>query len=1081
MCEANGTMEHDDGSIGKLARTSQRLNLWLFGLLLLSLALVGISFWAIKRVLQEEQDKIDFHFARLLGDIREHEAFLQRIARQSDEATRRRDQDVVPLQLTLQWREGPVEVYEGREFSFAMPFALATRDHSPAEGDSAGPFTLGIMLANFYSSFWSTSNYPAPQSLVFDLDGATSIAVPALDSSPGRGGLARDTFLEVVERMLGGVREYPPGEQDYQVRWGRADTYHGDGRSLLGYVTVDLPDSLWWEGRQRRHVIAASLLDLNRINDYEQTLARPLFGELSLLAPDGRQLLGPPRDARLADGLSLGTEGMLFKLHSQAHGGWVAVYGISYALFFRNLKWILLSLPALLLVGLAGGWYCLRWYSRRVVGPASVAHRQVVESDAFSRTVIDTAPVALCVLGCEGRQLVIHNQLAAQWLGSEADILDLARGWHMFDGAWHNGEVCMRNDGRYLQASFAATRYHGEDALLCVFRDITAYQQAQGALAEAKRAADSANAAKTLFLASMSHEIRTPLYGVLGTLELLALTDLDVQQRGYLQAIQGSSTTLLQLISDILDVSKIEAGQMLLTQEDFSPLELAEEVMRGFAVGAAAKHLQWYACIDAEVPARLYGDAARLRQVLNNLLSNALKFTDVGRVVLRLKVLGRSGRQVQLQWQVTDTGIGIPEHLQPRLFEPFFQIADGQGGLGGTGLGLAICWRLTQLMGGELRVVSEPGLGSSFSLFLGLPDSSDGSGALADVQLQPGPVYLRSPLRELASCLEAWLQRWGCVVLPGEPPAGSEATAVLLEVFPETLAPCDWRGPRVRVAADAAGQPQYERGVWSVSPLSLRGIAQALALAQNGEVQLPAVAEPPRFGKLGLRVLVAEDNPINQVLLREQLEELGCEVRLASDGKEALLQFEGESFDVLLTDVNMPRCNGYQLTRELRERGVDIPIIGVTANAMREEGERCQAVGMNAWLVKPLSLRLLYDALRGLAAATRAPLAGPGAGSEAPAAPAPEALQVPAHMRELFVETMRNDLQAAEQASAEGDVQALGQALHRMAGALAVVRGQALVRSCRLLEEGLGEGRVQSDDPRVARLLARIGRALGGL
>ena len=1075
-------MEHNEGSIGKLARSSQRLNFWLFGLLALSLGLVGVSFWAIKRVLQEEYDKIDFHFSRLMGDIREHEAFLLRIAQQSDEATRKRDQDVVPLQLSLQWREGPMEVYEGREFSFAMPFTLAARDHAPADGVSTGPFSLGVMLANFYSSVWSTSSYPAPQALLFDLDGTTSIAVPALASSPGRGGLARDTFLEVAARVAAGVRERPPPAHDYQVHWGRADTYHGDSRALLGYVTVDLPDSLWWEGERERQVIAASLLDLDRINDYEQTLLRPLFGQLTLLAPDGRQLMGPPRPAELDDGLSLGSRGMLFKLRSQPHGGWVAVYGVDYTLFFRNLEWLLLSLPALVLTGVGIGLYSVRWYARRVVGPASAAHLRVVESDAFSRTVIDTAPVALCVLGRHGQQLIIHNQLAAQWLGSEADILALARDWRLFDGGWQHGELCIRNDGLYLQAAFAATRYHGEEALLCVFRDITAYHQAQGALAEAKRAADSANAAKTLFLANMSHEIRTPLYGVLGTLELLALTSLDVQQRGYLQAIQGSSTTLLQLISDILDVSKIEAGQMLLTEEDFSPLDLAEEVMRGFAVGAAAKHLQWYACIDAEVPARLHGDAARLRQVLNNLLSNALKFTDVGRVVLRLKVLGRSGQRVRLQWQVTDTGIGIPEHLQPRLFEPFFQVAEGHGSLGGTGLGLAICSRLTQLMGGELRLVSEPGLGSSFSLFLDLPESGEGGSALAEVQLQSGPVYLRGAVRELAGCLEAWLQRWGCLVLPGEPPPGSEATTVLLELFPDALERCDWSGPWVRVLAEAAGQPQFERGAWCVSPLSLRGIARALALAQNGEEQLPAVAEPPRFGKLGLRVLVAEDNPVNQVLLREQLEELGCQVRLAGDGREALRQFEGETFDVLLTDVNMPHCNGYQLTRELRERGLALPIIGVTANAMREEGERCRAVGMNAWLVKPLSLQVLHDTLRALAAPGVAPEATAGAAAGTAQAPqAAAGLQVPAHMLRLFVDTMRQDLESAAQARQAGDAAALCQALHRMAGALAVVRGQALVRSCRLLEEGLGEGRVDCDDPRVARLLARIDEALCSL
>jgi len=314
-------------------------------------------------------------------------------------------------------------------------------------------------------------------------------------------------------------------------------------------------------------------------------------------------------------------------------------------------------------------------------------------------------------------------------------------------------------------------------------------------------------------------------------------------------------------------------------------------------------------------------------------------------------------------------------------------------------------------------------------------------------------------------------------VLPGEPPPGSETTTVLLEVFPDTLEPCDWAGPRVRIVAEAAGQPQFERGAWCASPLSLRGIARALALAQSGEVQLPAVAEPPRFGKLGLRVLVAEDNPVNQVLLREQLEELGCQVRLAGDGREALRQLEEEVFDVLLTDVNMPHLNGYQLTRELRERGLGLPIIGVTANAMREEGERCRAVGMNAWLVKPLSLQVLHDTLRALAASDEAPDAVPDVAQ----APRTAGLQVPAHMLALFVDTMREDLESAARARQAGDAAVLCQALHRMAGALAVVRGQALVRSCRLLEEGLGEGRVDCGDPRVERLLERIDEALCSL
>lgn len=1057
-------MEQDDGSIGKLARVSRRLNLGLVGLLLLSLALVGISFWALQRVLQEERDKIDFHFTRLVGDIREHEAFLLRVARQGDEAARRQGQASLTLQPRLRWHAGSMFVQEGREFPFALPFTLVSHEHRPA-GAAHGPLALGVLLASTYSSFWSTSTYPVPQTLLFDLNGETRVLVPALERSPAlaQGGLARDGFLGVVERVVAQVREQPPAP-GRQVHWGSGDCYRRDGRLLLGYVGVDLPDSLWWAGERQRQVIAASLLDLERVNDYQQTLARPLFDQLTVLAPGARRLLGPPVDPGLHEGLNLGARGLLFMLHSRRLSGWTAVYAIGYPLFFRHREWPLLGLPLLLLVGLGGGCYGLRWYSRQVLDPASAAHRQVVESDVFSRAVIDTAPVALCVLRRGGRQLILHNRLATQWLGSEAEILALARDWRLGEAGRNPCERCLRSGGRYLQAAFAATRYHGEDALLCVFQDITAYRQAQDALAEAKRAADSANAAKTLFLASMSHELRTPLYSVLGTLELLGLTGLDVRQRGYLQNIQGSSAMLLQLISDLLDVSRIEAGQMTLAPVDFSPLELAEEVMRGFAAVAAARHLQLYACIDVQVPARLRGDAMRIRQILDNLLSNALKFTEAGRVTLRLKVLERSGQRARLQWQVSDTGIGIPEALQSHLFDAFFQVEGAGQGKGGVGLGLSICWHLTRLMGGELRVLSEPGLGSSFSLSLELPDDSR-MPAMAEVELQPATVYLRSAVAELARCLEAWLSRWGCQVIPGDPPASGGDAAVLLELLPDALPACHWAGARVQVVATAASQPQFEQGAWRVGLFSLEGIAQALALALRGVSRVPlAPCEVDSPGALGLRVLVAEDNPVNQVLLREQLETLGCRVSLAGDGCEALRLFDASRFDVLLTDVNMPRLNGYELTRELRGRGLDIPIIGVTANAMREEGERCRAAGMNAWLVKPLSLRGLHGALSALAV----PCAVPPA----------ERLVVPEHMRRQFLQTMTCDLQEAERACRQSDPVALRQALHRMAGALAVVRGKALVRSCRLLDAGLEQGDVQVEDLRVAGLLGRIAAAL---
>ncbi|MCT9627676.1 hypothetical protein NOX73_00015 [Pseudomonas aeruginosa] len=414
----------------------------------------------------------------------------------------------------------------------------------------------------------------------------------------------------------------------------RADRYRGQAPELLGIVRIDLPEALWWRDEPNHLIVAASLFDLRRINDFEQLMERPVFDSYSLVSPEGDLLVGETPAEGLGDGLNFTRHGVAIQLRSQPAGGWLAVYRIGYASFFRHAQWLLAGLllvPALVL----GGWLGLRWYARSVVHPAHRAHQQLVESDTFSRTLIQTAPVALVVLSQDGRQLVTCNQLAGQWLGGAAEILALTSRWKLLDAQGQvAGGICVQVGGRYLQAAFAATLYAGTEAVLCVFNDITVHCEAEAALASAKRAADAASQAKTLFLASMSHEIRTPLYGVLGTLELLDLTELNERQRAYLRTIQGASGTLMQLISDVLDVSKIEAGQMALAPVVF-------DLLGSFSASAMAKGLQFYACIDPDVPAQLIGDVARIRQVLANLVSNAVKFTDIGRVVLRLKLLSR--------------------------------------------------------------------------------------------------------------------------------------------------------------------------------------------------------------------------------------------------------------------------------------------------------------------------------------------------------------------------------------------------------------------------------------------------------
>jgi two-component system capsular synthesis sensor histidine kinase RcsC len=1027
-------MPHPNAFLEKLASSSSRLNKSLLVLGALVLLLLGISYVGVMRMIEEQRDTLQFHFARLMENVREQEVFLQDISRKSNEGK------LLPIAMGPPYMQKPLpeegpNIYEGRGLPFSLPYSLKINPQRIAPDQYVKVFTLGTYLAAYYSAFWSASHYQSPQVILINGPDNFDVAVPAAGRLRGAGQMQIGALVEAMTQV--NKRDQNSSQPDFQVHWEPYSSGQDDraAPTLLAYVNISLSRTpLTVEGADTR-VVLGSLLNLSQINNIERLMQWSIYDDFTLITPTGVVLTGALKPGQtLHEDVNFNRDGLVFKLTSPGESHWTAIYVISVQSFLDYALWPLLCLVALVVAMLGCGRAINRWYRTRVILPAQSAHASIAESEAFSRAVIDTAPTGLCVIRRSDHRVLLENQRAQQWHDTRELISLLDQ-----QPPTESGHADLEIDRRHLHVAFVPTRYQGQDAWLCALHDVTRHIEDAAALEDARQAADSANQAKSLFLATMSHEIRTPLYGVLGTLELLGLTPLAPRQQNYLHTIQRSSATLFQLISDVLDVSKIEAGQMTLELQDFCPLELTEDTVRTYSAFARSKGLQLYACIEATLPDRLHGDPLRIRQILNNLLSNAIKFTDNGRVVLRVRVLESVDGRVNVQWQVSDSGVGISQGQQQQLFAPFYQVNDATE-QAGAGLGLAICKWLCELMAGQLNVVSEPGLGSSFTLQLALERAP---GGLADCPVfspDTPAVYVRAQVTELAQHLIAWLNRFGldCRPLTVDTPAPS---ALLVELSPLANRP-PWPGQRIIATPDGPNPSQLRGTDREVDAHDVRAIAWAIYLAQYGASTDSRPLQPEKTRRLNLQVMVAEDNVINSAIIKEQLEVLGCSAVVAANGEQALAQWLPGRFDLVLTDVNMPIMNGYQLAEALRQQDETLPIIGVTANALREEGERCAAVGMNAWMVKPLNLATLRAHLeKHCKIAIPAAIAVP--------------IQLSPKMRELFVTTLRQDIHATLTALDSADANRVAQQLHSMAGALGAVQIDAMATTfveleCRL-------------------------------
>jgi signal transduction histidine kinase/DNA-binding response OmpR family regulator len=676
-----------------------------------------------------------------------------------------------------------------------------------------------------------------------------------------------------------------------------------------------------------------------------------------------------------------------------------------------------------------------------------------------------------------------------QW--ARASILNEAIPRAIRDGSWSGETAFLSRDGREIPVSQVHIAHKAPNGtvefLSTIARDISERKRIETELQQAKEAAEAANRAKSEFLANMSHEIRTPMNGVTGMINLLLDTELTAEQRELAEIIRTSADTLLTLINDILDFSKIEAGKLDLEIIDFDLRTIVEEVGDLLTLKAHEKGLELVCLVYHDVPLLLQGDPGRLRQILLNLANNAIKFTEKGEVVIRAMLDKETDTHATVRFSVTDTGIGIPNDRRERLFKSFSQVdASTSRKYGGTGLGLVISKKLAEMMGGQIGVESEEGKGSTFWFTAVFEkQSKDREEKPAVDRVCDRRILIVDDNATNRLVLREQLKSWGYGF--DEAAGGEEALAKLRQATaqndPFDLAILDMMMPEMdgetlgrkikakaelkdtilimlssaALRGEAARMKEIGFSAYLTKPVKQSQLYDCLATVLNGRAAKPTTkaksAEPSVTAssiaddkRHRARILLAEDNVVNQKVALRILEKRGYHADVVSNGKEAVHAVATTPYDLVLMDVQMPEMDGFEATAAIRARekatGAHVPIIAMTAHAMKGDRERCLEAGMDGYVSKPIQAEELFEAITSLVPITGAP---------GEAVRVEEVIDASLHellarldgdveflrrLMEVFDETSRALLSEIHEAIARGDTEALARAAHTLKGSV---------------------------------------------